>query len=113
MYCRCGLLPEAQEVFDTIPVQDVVLWNALITGYVDNGHGEEALFLLKDMGEKGISPDIVTLVCSLKICGSKGAMQSGREVHTDIAEKVWKENFSLAMAWLICTANVACWQKHK
>eukprot|EP00250_Pteridium_aquilinum_P016285 c23034_g24_i3 orf=64-732(+) len=68
MYAKCGLLARAQEVFDNLPYRDVVSWNALITGYADYGHDEEALQCFEQMQLEGVLADAVTFVCSLKAC---------------------------------------------
>ena len=33
MYATCGLLVEAQKIFDLLPLRNVVTWTALIQGY--------------------------------------------------------------------------------
>eukprot|EP00250_Pteridium_aquilinum_P017420 c23625_g10_i1 orf=511-1347(+) len=66
MYAKCGSFVEARETFDKLPVRDVVSWNALITGYVEHGLDKEALLCTKQLQAEGMSPDAITLVCSLK-----------------------------------------------
>ncbi|KAH7294004.1 hypothetical protein KP509_28G052000 [Ceratopteris richardii] len=78
MYAKCGLLALAKEVFDQLPVQDVVSWSALITGYHDNGHVKEALNCFERMKHQGISPDGVTFICVLDACSSIDAYHSGQ-----------------------------------
>ncbi|MCO5569715.1 hypothetical protein L7F22_023431 [Adiantum nelumboides] len=45
MYGKCGLLVEAENVFYSFVVMDVVSWNAMLTTYVENGKGHKALHL--------------------------------------------------------------------
>ncbi|KAI5071883.1 hypothetical protein GOP47_0014134 [Adiantum capillus-veneris] len=87
MYAKCGLIEKAQEVFDQLPTHNVVTWTALIAGFVESGHGEDALLQLEKMQEEGISPNAATFVCSLKACGNLGFTDRGRELHIDIARK--------------------------
>ena len=49
MHTKCGAMSKAQEVFDQLPIQDVVCWNALISGYAQHGPGEKALSCLDQM----------------------------------------------------------------
>ena len=49
MYAKCGKLEKTQKTFNDLSVQDVVSWNALISGYVEKGHAEKALDSLKKM----------------------------------------------------------------
>ncbi|KAI5070834.1 hypothetical protein GOP47_0015177 [Adiantum capillus-veneris] len=87
MYAQCGLLSKAQEVFDRLPARDVIVWNSLLTGYVENGCDEEALICYEKMQDEGIDPDTVTFVCGLKACGSMKALKKGEELHSDIVRK--------------------------
>lgn len=43
MYAKCGVVEDARSVFDKLPVRDLVSWNAMIVGYVQNGYGDRAL----------------------------------------------------------------------
>ncbi|CAK7338818.1 unnamed protein product [Dovyalis caffra] len=45
--CFKGFLDDARELFDEIPVRDVVSWNAMNTGYAQSGRVEEAIAFLK------------------------------------------------------------------
>ena len=49
MYTKCHLLEKALEVFETLPVQNVVSWNTLIYGCAEGGYGEEALRCFKEI----------------------------------------------------------------
>ena len=51
MYAKCNNLQEAREILDTLLIRDVVTWNTLITGYVQHGHGKEALLVLTGCAE--------------------------------------------------------------
>eukprot|EP00250_Pteridium_aquilinum_P012510 c20768_g1_i1 orf=2-967(-) len=86
MYARCGLLAEAQDVFEKLSVQDVVSWNVLITGYIEFGQDEEALRSLEQMRLEGISPNEVTFLWILKACGSLGVIYDGRKLHSEIVK---------------------------
>ena len=96
MYSKCGAFDKAQEVFDLIPIRNVVTWNALISGYVQRGHGNEALICFKRMETARIMPDMVTYVCILKACGIIGALDIGEEIHARIRKQgLLKKNVGL------------------
>ncbi|KAI5081458.1 hypothetical protein GOP47_0004641 [Adiantum capillus-veneris] len=84
MYLKCGSLVLAKQVFERLPERDVVSWTAMIAGYVEHDHGEKALQCFEQMHLEGVSPNSVTLVCSLKACSSIGAIDKGKEIHTEI-----------------------------
>lgn len=92
LYGKCGLLVEARKVFDDLPVQDVVSWTALIAGYVEHGHGKEALSCLEQMRFKNMSPDAFTYACSLRACGSIGAVDRGQEIHSEMVKEAFERD---------------------
>lgn len=47
MYCKCGCIEEAYDVFGGILDKDTVSWNMMIIGYAKHGFGKEALKLFK------------------------------------------------------------------
>ncbi|PKI72188.1 hypothetical protein CRG98_007386 [Punica granatum] len=54
LYTKCGCLDDAREVFDEIPLRNVVPWTAMISGYSQRGCASEALGLFVDMTRSGI-----------------------------------------------------------
>ncbi|KAL0438469.1 UNVERIFIED_CONTAM: Pentatricopeptide repeat-containing protein, mitochondrial [Sesamum latifolium] len=48
MYSKCGQLGDARNVFDEIPMRNVVSWTSMINGYVQNDCAREALLLFKE-----------------------------------------------------------------
>lgn len=86
MYSKCGLTLEAQAVVHRLHSSSVVPWNALITGYVENSFGVEALECMKKMRLHGVAPNAVTFVCGLKACTLTQDLDRGREMHSEIVE---------------------------
>ncbi|KAI5058915.1 hypothetical protein GOP47_0027085 [Adiantum capillus-veneris] len=86
MYSKCGMMAEAQDVFDEISVRDAMLWSALIDGYAQNMQGQEALKCFEQMQFAGFRPDEITFACVLKACGSLGALDKGQELHNQMAK---------------------------
>ena len=87
MYAKCGMLLDAQKVFDMLPVRDVVTWTSLMSGYEEHDRGEEALDCFKKMQLEGLSPNSFTYACGLKACGRIGAMDKGEEIHAEVKRK--------------------------
>ncbi|XP_024527553.1 pentatricopeptide repeat-containing protein At2g33680-like [Selaginella moellendorffii] len=75
---------DALGVFSTIFQPNQVCWTALMLGYVENSQAETALHFFLLMQLEGCSPDVWTLVCVLKACGSSVAMRLGRILHEEI-----------------------------
>ncbi|KAI5082423.1 hypothetical protein GOP47_0002166 [Adiantum capillus-veneris] len=87
MYCKCGFLKKARELFDHLVTRDVVSWNALMFGYADHNYASEVLSFFEQMQLVGVSPDAVSFVCILKACGTLGAIQKGTEIHNEISRR--------------------------
>lgn len=84
MYSKCGLISTARQVFDTLAYRDVVSWTALISGYAEGGHGEEAIDCFERMKADGVLPNATTFICCLKACSSIGATERGEDLHVEI-----------------------------
>lgn len=87
MYAKCNALTKAKQVFDSLPFKNVVTWTSLLGGYAECGHGREALDCFKEMQLQGVTPNPVTIVCSLKACTITGDMDKGRDMHAEIARR--------------------------
>jgi pentatricopeptide repeat protein len=64
MYSKCGSIEDACKVFNEMPTQNLISWNAMIVGYAQNGYVEEALKCFIHMEMQG--------------------MEHGREIHVYI-----------------------------
>ncbi|KAM3693322.1 hypothetical protein ACJW31_08G156900 [Castanea mollissima] len=80
-YCICGLIEEARQVFDEMPVRDVVSWNALISGYVGCCYYEEAVLLFREMESEGFKANSRTVVALLLACEDGLEIRLGKEIH--------------------------------
>lgn len=56
----------------------------MVSGLVQQGHGDKALQCWDDMLREGIQPDKITCVSSLKACSSMGALGQGKLIHMHI-----------------------------
>lgn len=90
MYAKCGSLLEAQEVFNKLPVRDVVSWTALMAGYAEHGPAEKALKCFLEMRRDDILPNEVTFSCILKACGSIADLDEGQKIHADIVKEEYE-----------------------
>ncbi|XP_058080675.1 putative pentatricopeptide repeat-containing protein At3g11460, mitochondrial [Magnolia sinica] len=72
MYCKCRDIDSAGYLFDGMRVRNLVSWNILIDGYVQNGQPQKALLLFKytRMVERTVSSDLlVSALQALKLLG--------------------------------------------
>ncbi|CAD6203924.1 unnamed protein product [Miscanthus lutarioriparius] len=82
MYAKLSKIDAAQMVFDNLPDRDVVSWNTLITGYMQNGLSNEAIRIYNDMqNHEGLKPIQGTFVSVLPAYSNLGALQQGMRMH--------------------------------
>ncbi|KAG9447321.1 hypothetical protein H6P81_013449 [Aristolochia fimbriata] len=81
MYVKCGMVEDAERVFDIMPDRNVVCWTSMISGYSQSGQFKEAIDLFRKMQIMEIDVDPATVVCVLSACGHLGALDIGRWVH--------------------------------
>ncbi|KAJ4828416.1 Pentatricopeptide repeat-containing protein, chloroplastic, partial [Turnera subulata] len=86
LYASCGLMEEAQQVFDEMAKRDesAFPWNSLIAGYAELALYEDAMAFYFQMEEEGIEPDRHTFPRVLKACGGLGLISVGEAVHRDL-----------------------------
>jgi pentatricopeptide repeat protein len=78
MYAKCGSMETARRVFNFIRnMQDVVLWNTMISALAHYGYGKEAVMMLNDMLKSGVKPNRTTFVAILNACSQSGLVHEG------------------------------------
>eukprot|EP01018_Ginkgo_biloba_P008711 Gb_07638 [translate_table: standard] len=95
MYAKCGSIDVARLVFDRMFCTDVVLWNAMISGYAQSGHCNEALKLFHQIQQTGVKPDSVTLTSILPACARLANLQQGKEIHDYIVRNEFESDVSV------------------
>ncbi|KAK4790658.1 hypothetical protein SAY86_017962 [Trapa natans] len=78
MYMKCGSVEDGHKVFRSMSERDKVSWNAIIVGFAQNGHVDEALGLFQEMLKLGKQPDHVTMIGVLCACSHSGLVEEGR-----------------------------------
>lgn len=81
MYVKCGDVDTARLVFDKMPYRDRISWNAMISGYFENGECLEGLRLFCTMLERPVDPDLMTMTSVITACEILGDERLGREIH--------------------------------
>lgn len=68
-------------VFDLMDVKNVVSWNAMIKGYLDNGDCFKALKLFERMVMNGVGFDSITILVVIQACAEIQSLELGMQVH--------------------------------
>ncbi|CAK9188345.1 unnamed protein product [Ilex paraguariensis] len=97
-YSKSGLLDESLRTFEEMDEQDVVSWNALISGRVTAGNYQEAIEILRRMLFEGFDPNIYTYSIILSICGDRPAIEWGKQTHCCIMKPGFVSNMVVGSA---------------
>ena len=101
MYAKCGMLDKAQKALEDHSNRNVITWSALISGYVQHGQSHEALDSFKRMQNEGLSLDVIMFICTLKACGSMGAIDKGNQIHDEVVKRKLLENNGCGLSFTI------------
>lgn len=77
MYCKCGLLGEAVDIFKKMVSKDVKSWTAMILGYGMHGEAKDAIMMFYQMAEEGFRHNEVTFLAVLSACSHGGLVAEG------------------------------------
>jgi pentatricopeptide repeat protein len=113
MYAKCGDLQTARKVFDQVAARNVICWNTLIAGYVQEGKGKEALECCDRMKREGFSPDTVTFLHMLKACGIMGAVDKAEQIHDELVRNGLVTAKDAALGAALVDAYVKCGESGK
>lgn len=79
MYCKCGSMRLALQVFQGMSRRDVNSWNAVILGFAVHGEAERVFEHFDRMvNEEKLLPNSITFVGVLSACNHRGLVDEGR-----------------------------------
>ncbi|CBI32034.3 unnamed protein product, partial [Vitis vinifera] len=79
MYCKCGSLELALQLFHRMPKRDVTSWNSMILGFSTHGEVAAALEYFGCMVRtEKLMPNAITFVGVLSACNHGGLVSEGR-----------------------------------
>ncbi|XVF29432.1 hypothetical protein REPUB_Repub15cG0120500 [Reevesia pubescens] len=78
MFCKCGSIEKAEEVFAGVSHRDLAVWSSMINGYAIHGRSNEALKLFHQMQiTENFSLDHVVFTSLLLACSHSGLVEDG------------------------------------
>ncbi|XP_047307542.1 pentatricopeptide repeat-containing protein At1g15510, chloroplastic-like [Impatiens glandulifera] len=99
MYAKCGKrIKDAGRVFDMMDKNDIVAWNAMISGFSDLGMRKMTIDCYREMHRMGISSNETTISTVLALCDLK----HGKEIHSYFI----KSNFASSVTVLNALINM-------
>ncbi|PIA47145.1 hypothetical protein AQUCO_01400089v1 [Aquilegia coerulea] len=84
MYSNCEIMEKASMIFEEIPVNDSVSWNAMICGYAQNGFTEKSIEFYLLMNISGSKPNNMTFASIFKSCADHSLLLLGLQFHTEV-----------------------------
>lgn len=89
MYAKFGFVENANCVFSSMLVKNIVSWSAMIACFAKNGRPIEALEIFREMmlESEDMLPNSVTMVSVLQACAALAALEHGKLIHAYILRK--------------------------
>ncbi|XP_047978055.1 pentatricopeptide repeat-containing protein At3g02330, mitochondrial [Salvia hispanica] len=87
MYCKCGVVEEAEKLHDRMAEQTLVSWNSIISGYSLSEQSEGAQKYFSRMLEMGIKPDNFTYATVLDTCSNVANVGLGKQIHAQVIKQ--------------------------
>nr|XP_043626779.1 pentatricopeptide repeat-containing protein At4g32430, mitochondrial [Erigeron canadensis] len=82
LYSKWERILEAERVFDEMPSKDLVSWNAMLSGYSQEGsYGAEAISTFIEMIRLGMKLDHVSFTSAVSACGHARNLHLGKQIH--------------------------------
>ncbi|CAN4107280.1 unnamed protein product [Withania somnifera] len=115
LYSKCNHIDSSFRVFQEIPEKNVVSWNSLLSGLVQNENHSEALTLFDSMRKAGVDSDEVTLVNLLQLRKSFLDPYQCKLIHSRILRRGFELNElltnSLIDAYASCNLITYAWSQ--
>lgn len=97
-YAKCEKMDAATEVFDSLDERNIVLWNAMLGGFAQNGLAREVMEFFSCMKRQGPQPDEFTFTSIFSACASLQYLELGRQLHTVMIKNKFASNLFVANA---------------
>ncbi|OAY85841.1 Pentatricopeptide repeat-containing protein, mitochondrial [Ananas comosus] len=100
MYAKCSLIGDARKLFYFLDDKNIVTWNAMLNGLVQNERPEQAIELFLGMRQLGVETDEFTLVSLFGSCASLESSDFGRQLHCAVIKSNLGSNLYIGNAVL-------------
>ncbi|KAK7379905.1 hypothetical protein VNO78_34181 [Psophocarpus tetragonolobus] len=98
MYSNLGDTDRAALVFNNMCGRSLISWNAMISGYVQNGMIPQSFALFQRLVQSGFGFDSGTLVSLIRGCSQTSDLENGKILHACIIRKELESNLVLSTA---------------
>ncbi|XP_052202225.1 pentatricopeptide repeat-containing protein At5g04780, mitochondrial-like [Diospyros lotus] len=105
LYSKCRSFGDARELIDESLEPDLVGWSALISGYAQNGLGEEAVLAFQEMHLLGVKCNEFTFPSVLKACSIVKDLTLGKQIHGIVVVTGFESDVFVANTLLVMYAK--------
>ncbi|KAI3410885.1 DYW_deaminase domain-containing protein, partial [Psidium guajava] len=106
MYCDCGSLRDARELFDKMPERSSFTWGIMISAYAQRGVLDKAFQLFSFSIDAGVGPNFLVYISLLRSLMDSSCLEIGRQMHSHLIKTGSGSNASVGTA--ICNMYVKC-----
>ncbi|KAG0476314.1 hypothetical protein HPP92_013155 [Vanilla planifolia] len=92
----CPNITSTRQVFDDLPLKDVISWTSMVSGYVRAGQPVESLRVFVAMSDSGVEPNAFTLSSVVKACSELENLRLGQCFHAMIVTRGLGDNRVIA-----------------
>lgn len=84
VYSKCSFIKDARLVFEEMNDKDIVVWNAMLSGYAQQLENEEALKLYLKLQHSGKKPNEFTFVALITAASNFASLPQGQQFHNQL-----------------------------
>ncbi|MCL7034338.1 hypothetical protein MKW94_010457 [Papaver nudicaule] len=84
MYSACSDVEGALRVLNMVPGSDILSYNSIINGLLENGHLNEGLEVFRNMVDRYLVLDDFSYVSVLRLCAGLKDLKLGLQIHSQI-----------------------------
>ncbi|OMP00958.1 hypothetical protein COLO4_12252 [Corchorus olitorius] len=96
MYSKCNKLIQARKLFDVMKTRDAILYNVMMSGYLQNELAFEAVDIFTEMVGFGTKPNLGSIVSVLSALSNLKNIRAGRSMHGYILRHEFHQNTEVA-----------------
>ncbi|KAK3229222.1 hypothetical protein Dsin_001103 [Dipteronia sinensis] len=108
MYMQNGYLLDGARIFETMIDQDLVSWNAFLSGFQDHVTNDIGPKIFYQMLLKGFKPNAYTFDSILRSCSSLSDVAFGKQVHANIIKYSLAGNNFVGTTLVYMYAKTGC-----
>ncbi|XP_052201724.1 pentatricopeptide repeat-containing protein At3g09040, mitochondrial [Diospyros lotus] len=98
MYAKCKKMEAAEKVFCPLDEKNLILWNAMLGGYAQNGYTHRVIELFFSMKDSSFHLDEFTYTSILSACGCLENSRIGQQLHCCVIKNNLEANLFVGNA---------------